>query len=697
MLAPKSSTSNTVTVQRMFLSILQAIFGGLESSSRHSSLKQRFTPYVLQFLLGLVASPLLANAATLQTNQPGSKPQKYAVLVGINKYKYSNSRDGFPNLNGCVNDVLRMQKLLLSFGFDPRNIRLLKDAEASHDEVLHALQDLASRAAPGDIVVIHFSGHGSHMDDPAMINGVDETLVAYDSRDPHKADDPTGGDITGEQLSQAIRQIKTKNITVIVDACYSAGLISRSISTALSRGIPPFKRSAHPIVAQQTTESIRTSGSSFALIAAAQQDQEALEYAPNGTRGARFGTLTYFFVNEVRSHLNQSVSYRDIFPEVKKDVKTAHSTQTPSLEGTNEDEAVFSDDSILVPAYVEVSSEPNGTVSLDGGDVQGVTTGSRFDVYRPDTHDFKNLANRLATVEVVSTTAYSSTAKVSSGDKTLPDGSRAIEISHVFPDAKFRVFLEGAATSSTLQSIERGLKNLGNIESARVSNGTQLRVAEVNSAVVLYSADTEKSLSTVALGDGLIDRSLDAIAAWAKWFNVLSIANPSADVHIQLTIDADLPAHDGKALGSQTLVNGQKFKLKFENLSEEGLYVSVIDLREDGGVQRVYQSGVRLLPPGQSFETSSFQAAVPPGSVTYTDILKVFATDKQIDLTFLNQAPGGKGLKGPKPRGAEDALGQLLAQAGFGYSRDIVAVPSDWVTVQKVIEVKQPVQPPMSQ
>jgi hypothetical protein len=193
-----------------------------------------------------VCAILFAKLVWPQQTAPSGTPHKYALLIGINNYKYSNPREGFPNLNGCINDILRMQKLLLNFGFDPKSIEIKKDSDASHDAVLQAIHQLALKASPGDIVVIHFSGHGSHMPDPARINRVDETLVAYDSRNPSKTGDPTGGDITGEQLNLAINEIRTKHITVIIDSCYSAGLISRSISTGLSRSIPPFKSISLP-------------------------------------------------------------------------------------------------------------------------------------------------------------------------------------------------------------------------------------------------------------------------------------------------------------------------------------------------------------------------------------------------------------------------------------------------------------------
>jgi hypothetical protein len=646
----------------------------------------------------LCASAILfAHIALSQQTTSVAAPHKYALLIGINNYEYSNPNEGFPNLNGCVNDILRMQKILLSFGFDPKDIAMMKDSNASHDAVLQAIHQLALKAAPGDVVVIHFSGHGSHITDPARINGVDETLVAYDSRNPRKTDDPTGGDITGEQLNQAINQIRTKHITVIIDACYSAGLISRSISTGLSRSIPPYKSVSVPPAAPTMQAPIRGAGASFVLIAAAQQNQEAQEYAPNGAKKPQFGTLTYFLTSEIQSHLRTSVTYKDIFPAVREEVRTVHPSQVPSLEGTNEDEAVFSDQSVLLPGYVEVKPGPAGSLTLEAGDVLGVTKGSLFDVYPPDSHDLANKAQRLVTAEIASTSPYTSVATLSNVHVSVPIGSRAVETSHVYPNTKFRVFLDGVSNSTDLQAIERGLATLPNVESSRVPDGTKIRVAETASSIVLYSADSGERLATVNPGDGLTDRSMAAIALWAKWFNILSIVNENASVNVHVGVITDAAAaHEGND-GSTTIADGETFRIKFENLSAQDLYISVVDLKQNGGVQTIYQSGVRALPAGGNFQTSEFQAALPKGLDAYTDILKVFATDKQVDFAFLNQSSDGRGVKGLRPRGAESALGQLLAQAGFGYSRDVVAVPSDWVTVQQVLKVRPSTQSANSQ
>ena len=111
-----------------------------------------------------------------------STPRKLALLVGINEYP----SDGlFAPLNGCVNDVeLQYHLLVHRFGFNPSDIVKLTDAQATRQGILTAFEEhLIGQARPGDVVVFHFSGHGSRVVDPDQDfpDGLNSTLVPVDS------------------------------------------------------------------------------------------------------------------------------------------------------------------------------------------------------------------------------------------------------------------------------------------------------------------------------------------------------------------------------------------------------------------------------------------------------------------------------------------------------------------------------------
>ncbi|NJO65592.1 MAG: caspase family protein, partial [Richelia sp. RM2_1_2] len=106
--------------------------------------------------------------------------RKLALLVGINNYPANIGA-----LGGCVNDVLLQKQLLIHrFGFNPKDIFTLTDAQATRQGILTAFEEhLINQAKPGDTVVFHFSGHGGRIVDPDKDSqdGYNSTLIPIDS------------------------------------------------------------------------------------------------------------------------------------------------------------------------------------------------------------------------------------------------------------------------------------------------------------------------------------------------------------------------------------------------------------------------------------------------------------------------------------------------------------------------------------
>ena len=150
--------------------------------------------------------------------------RKLALLVGINDYPANIGA-----LNGCVNDVL-LQKQLLTyrFGFNPKDIITLTDAQATRQGILTAFEEhLIKQAKPGDVVVFHFSGHGSQVADPDKDtpDGLNGTLVPIDSKLPAEYPSQSGKvqDIMGHTLFLLMYALKTDNVTFVLDSCHSGG------------------------------------------------------------------------------------------------------------------------------------------------------------------------------------------------------------------------------------------------------------------------------------------------------------------------------------------------------------------------------------------------------------------------------------------------------------------------------------------
>jgi hypothetical protein len=162
-----------------------------------------------------------------------SGARKLALIVGVNHYD-----DPIPQLYGCVNDAHLMRELLVHrFGFDPKDVLLVTDdtsIKPTRSGILQAFQEhLIAQAQPDDIVVFHFSGHGSQVSDrpdcDAVAAGLPDCVNSTFCPSDSFASGTTftkGGvvnDITGHTLFLLMSAVKAKNMTVVLDSCHSGG------------------------------------------------------------------------------------------------------------------------------------------------------------------------------------------------------------------------------------------------------------------------------------------------------------------------------------------------------------------------------------------------------------------------------------------------------------------------------------------
>ncbi len=86
---------------------------------------------------------------------------KTAVLIGVNRYRIPGA-----DLRGCVPDVKNMSSLLQrKYGFEEGDISLLTDFDATKKAIEEAITGLIRGGQRGDVLLVHFSGHGSNVPD----------------------------------------------------------------------------------------------------------------------------------------------------------------------------------------------------------------------------------------------------------------------------------------------------------------------------------------------------------------------------------------------------------------------------------------------------------------------------------------------------------------------------------------------------
>ena len=150
-----------------------------------------------------------------------------ALLVGINKYKYVRP------LNGCVNDVRNMADILTSFyGFSADEIRTIVDESVTRNNLMNRFDWLLDDVKEGDLLLFHFSGHGSQIQDrdgDELEDDLDEILCLYDMdfRNPDSY-------LLDDDFNDIIDRLpKDVFLNVCIDSCHS-GTATRDIALLTS-------------------------------------------------------------------------------------------------------------------------------------------------------------------------------------------------------------------------------------------------------------------------------------------------------------------------------------------------------------------------------------------------------------------------------------------------------------------------------
>ena len=170
--------------------------------------------------------------------QTSDGPDALALIIAISDY--GAPPEGMKNARGqdvlayrplnAGNDVPLIMRGLQQHGFGKENIQVLADSAADRGGILRALSALEAAAGPGDVVVLHYSGHGHQLTDDDgpqdELDGYDEVLVPYGAPaelvEGYTGEYHIRDDRVGEYI-QALREMvgPRGNVTVFLDACYS--------------------------------------------------------------------------------------------------------------------------------------------------------------------------------------------------------------------------------------------------------------------------------------------------------------------------------------------------------------------------------------------------------------------------------------------------------------------------------------------
>ena len=379
----------------------------LNSSLHMTNLKRthiilHLCPLPLQTLLyALLAVTLLAGPSAGQTNPP----HRRALLIGISNYATFHQQDMtplFPDLN-CNEDLTRIQAALTkTFQFDPNpakgEIVVLKTpAQTTRQAILDALDRLAAETKSGDIVYIHYSGHGSRLPDATKPDGYETTIVPADYGNDQS------NEITGRELGAELAKLKANHPGQIIfsfDCCHS-GTATRG--SAKMRGLsdaqyaawykkwhkgvaPPVSGVPHgPRTQLADSPMPDLQGPGCVILSACANDQSAFETTEDGKD---MGRLSYVLA-QVLSQAGPRTTYHQIYDQVRAQFTQKFIDQSPQLDG-DPNSFLLGGTAREAPASIMVTVAAPGHYKLDAGSLQGMTVGSEFALYDKDASELSS-------------------------------------------------------------------------------------------------------------------------------------------------------------------------------------------------------------------------------------------------------------------------------------------------------------------
>jgi len=268
---------------------------------------------------------------------------KRALLIGINKYQIAGA-----DLNGCVNDVKDLKAALVEFhGFRSKDVAVLTDGAATQKAMQAGIKSLVSGAQKGDVLVVHYSGHGSNVpdDNGDESDNRDEILCPADL----DWDNPFRDDwlrTTFDTLPEDV------SLTVIMDCCHS-GTNTRAMLPPDAPVRPRYLPSPYRLAAVESGRGVSKKASSNRrqsarsggkpkdivnaelreiLITGCRDTQTSADAFINGKYN---GALTFALVEAIRKSKGR-LTYRQLHDQASTVLKKRKFDQVPQLEGVND-------------------------------------------------------------------------------------------------------------------------------------------------------------------------------------------------------------------------------------------------------------------------------------------------------------------------------------------------------------------------
>jgi hypothetical protein len=255
---------------------------------------------------------------TASPADPG-RGRRIALIIGVSRYS-----DESIDLAYADDDARALRDLLVSpdlgpASFEPEDVRLLVDEEATVTAINVGLRDFLRRATEDDFVLFFFAGHGAP--DPNRLQ--DLYLLAHDT-DP---DNIAGTGLLMRHVREAISSIRARGVLILTDSCHSGGIGGSSVERSIE---------TNPIH-HAFLDKMRHSSGGLAILTASEAAQKSIEEPSLG-----HGLFTWYLIEALRGAADVNgdrvVTLGETMEHVREQVRrVTEGKQVPAIGPTSFD------------------------------------------------------------------------------------------------------------------------------------------------------------------------------------------------------------------------------------------------------------------------------------------------------------------------------------------------------------------------
>lgn len=623
---------------------------------------------------------------------------KRALIIGVGDY--NKSKTGF-NPISAANDVRIISDALEIQGFKKSEITVLRDAAATKKGILAAFDALLNQVGAGDVVVIHYSGHGQQIVDNNgdEIDGLDEAMIPIDAQAIYKKGVYEGENhIRDDELGNWLLKIRNKvgakgSVLLIMDSCHS-GTASRGLTKSRGTQLVFGAKAATAEIAttesgQFGLENEENTVHLAPLICFYGAGAHQLNYEAKDESGQSVGSLSFAF-GKAFANAPKNQTYGELFEVIRKEMAVLAPRQTPQFEG-DKNRLLLGGEIIGKKAYFTVNKilESN-LLEIEGGTLMGVYQGSGVSFFSIST-DSEN-QSPLAKGIVRAADATTAHVEITEGNTEGLLATQALltDVNYGNMSVKVALIMDaGALKTAILKEIEQYplISVVPNSAAADVVVENESN-ADAGESLHLITAQEyvfghANTANTTECAKAITEQLL--AYAQANFLREIAMTNEDVDLHFELIPITAVQVGRGRwqedkrlnlsdkqdVSGNLAFAAGDFFKISVTNNGFEPAYFAILDFQPDNKINVLVPTAYKtaadyVIQPGETLELPDVFRLGPPFGA---EVFKLIATQYPIDFKAIL---AGKGATRDNAVGTNNPFAQLVAGSfkGNGQTRN---------------------------